>query len=133
MPVAGWYAIVSNALGVDSISKLEDIQDVAVMAATGAWRLGKDTYQIDPDVYDAVVSTRIDDAIPHDIFFRLPAWGIYVQMKNAEIEGFLLISNVMQTQGKSNYACCFCTRTKKSVLCRCISVTTRRYSTVLTR
>ena len=88
MPVAGWYAIVSNALGVDSISKLEDIQDVAVMAATGAWRLGKDTYQIDPDVYDAVVSTRIDDAIPHDIFFRLPAWGIYVQMKNAEIDGF---------------------------------------------
>ena len=41
MPVAGWYAIVSNALGVDSISKLEDIQDVAVMAATGACGSGK--------------------------------------------------------------------------------------------
>ena len=42
MPVAGWYAIVSNARSVDRITDLNRIHDVAVMAATGAWRLGKD-------------------------------------------------------------------------------------------
>lgn len=49
------------------------------LAMFAAWRVGKDVYRFDPDLYAALAETEGLDEIPGDAFGRLPAWGVYIE------------------------------------------------------
>jgi hypothetical protein len=69
------------------------INDVGVLGALAAWRVTQGIYRFDPDVYDAVIQTPITGDLPHDVFFGLPEWCVYVETPgltvfNRETAGF---------------------------------------------
>lgn len=86
MPLSGTYAIVSHKAEKEGIisdmngpvpTKL--IDDVGVLGALAAWRVTQGVYRFDQDVYDSVINTPTTGDIPHDVFFELPEWCIYIE------------------------------------------------------
>lgn len=78
LPLAGWYAIVSAATGVDRID-LRDISAVGRLAALGTWRMTQSIYRFDPDLLAALVSTPVEGDLPAELFYRLPEWCVYIE------------------------------------------------------
>lgn len=78
LPMAGWYAIVSNASGEQKIS-MEHIADVARLAAIGSWRATQGIYRFDPALYAALIDTPVDGDIPCEVLYRIPEWCVYIE------------------------------------------------------
>lgn len=84
LPLSGYYAIVSTeaaAQGIDILSPEGHylLNDIGVMGALGAWRVTQGVYRFDPDVYREVIDTPLTGDLPHEIFFNLPEWCVYVE------------------------------------------------------
>jgi hypothetical protein len=85
LPITASYAIVSTeaeAQGIyitDPVSGFPLLNDVGIIGALAAWRVTQGVYRFDRDVYDAVINTPITGDLPHDIFFNLPEWCIYIE------------------------------------------------------
>ena len=75
VPIAATLAIVDA--GRPGADRLAVAHDAAVLAALAAWRIGQGIYRWDPTLASAVVATPIDGALPTDLLFRLPEWGVY--------------------------------------------------------
>lgn len=75
VPVAGAYAVVSggghNRVGPDNIP------DVSLVAALGAWRLSQGIYVFHPEIVDALWSTEFRDKLPTEVLFSLPEFCLY--------------------------------------------------------
>lgn len=78
-PVSAWYAIVSDHAGMRRLG-IEQIGDVAKLAAIGAWRVTQGIYQFDPDLFTAVWDTPMAGNIPCEILRRIPEWCVYVPL-----------------------------------------------------
>lgn len=99
-PMSGAYAIVwdeANRQGLAGdkidLNMSTIIDDVGVVCALATWRVTQGIYRFDPDVYESVVETELAGALPHDIFFQLPEWCVYVETpgliyQGAELSGF---------------------------------------------
>lgn len=79
-----WCLIpMSGPLGVATHWIPDDIFQAAVvsaeMTALYTWSKGKTVYRFDPDLAEAILTTALPDTLPTDLFYRLPAWGIYVE------------------------------------------------------
>lgn len=79
LPMAGWYAIVSADQGVDRITDIDIIQDVARLAAMGTWRYTQGVYRFDDDLYAALTDTILKGDIPSEVLYRLPQWCVYIE------------------------------------------------------
>lgn len=78
LPMAGFYAIVSEDSGGQRVP-LNQIGDIARLAAIGTWRVTQGIYRFDPAVYDAVRETTLDKAIPCAVLHRIPEWCVYIE------------------------------------------------------
>ena len=78
LPMAAWYAIVSEDAGVDRLD-MQLVGDVGRLAALGAWRCTQGVYRFDPALYDAVRETPVSGDLPHEILYRLPEWCVYIE------------------------------------------------------
>ena len=82
LPMAGWYAIVSNDTDSDKI-QAEQGADIGRLAAVGIWRYSQGVYRFDPDVYAALWETRISGDLPAEVLLRLPEWCLYIETPSA--------------------------------------------------
>lgn len=76
LPMAAWYAIVSEG---QLPLPLEKVADVSRLAALGAWRVTQGVYRFDPTLYEAVSSTPLIGDLPAEILYRLPEWCVYIE------------------------------------------------------
>jgi hypothetical protein len=58
----------------------------AIITALGTWRMTKGIYRFDPALFDAVLDTPIDGAIPTEHLQRLPEWCVYVDLSGADLD-----------------------------------------------
>lgn len=59
-----------------------------LLSCIGAWRLTQDIIRFDKTLLDAIISTPITGELPIDVFFRMPAWCIFVEYEKPEFIGF---------------------------------------------
>jgi hypothetical protein len=88
LPMAAWYAIVSEGKGPLG---LELVGDVGRLAAVGTWRVTQGVYRFDQDLYEAVRSTPLEGDLPAAILYRLPEWCVYIEttgMQGGRLHGF---------------------------------------------
>lgn len=78
LPLGGWYAIVSSAIGRPQVP-ITHIQYVAQLGALGAWRMTKGVYRFDPTLYQDLVQTPVAGDIPHEILYQMPEWCVYIE------------------------------------------------------
>lgn len=78
LPMAGWYSIVSAAHRVDRLT-LEQIGDVAKLAALGTWRYSQGIYRYDDSMAAALGKTALSGELPVEVLLRLPEWCVYVE------------------------------------------------------
>jgi len=69
LPMAAWYAIVSEGKGPLGFDR---IGDVGRLAALGSWRVTQGIYRFDQDLYEAVRDTPLEGNLPAAILYRLP-------------------------------------------------------------
>lgn len=48
------------------------------------WRVSKNVYRFDPDIYLELLDTPISGPLPADLFFRLPEWALYIETPGLE-------------------------------------------------
>lgn len=52
----------------------------AIKAQTfGAWRAGQGIYRFDPEVYQSIVDMALPDALPVELFSKMPEWCVYIE------------------------------------------------------
>ena len=74
--------------------------DLIPLAAALAWRPGQDIVRFDRDVYDALGKTPLADDVPDDIFLRLPAWSLYIELYHEAWHGvFVHLDYNTRTKG----------------------------------
>jgi hypothetical protein len=73
-PLAGAYAILSRG-GTLSINQ---VREVGILGALGAWRVTKGIYRYDPDMFAALWETEMDGNLPVDVLYHLPEWCVYI-------------------------------------------------------
>lgn len=59
-----------------------------MLSLIGAWRLTKDVVRLDETVKEAILATPLTGNLPVDLFFRMPAWCMYVELMTPEYLGF---------------------------------------------
>ena len=82
-PLAAAYAIVSG--GGSNRVPLGRVQDVGILAALGAWRMGKGIYQFDPSLLTALLDTPLDGNLPTAVIYSLPEWCVYIDLSGASV------------------------------------------------
>lgn len=62
--------------------------NVARLASLVAWRATQGIYQLDPDLYTALITTPVD-RLPAEVLTLLPEWGVYIETPdNDQFIGF---------------------------------------------
>lgn len=92
LPMAGWYAIVSEGNNVPRLD-LHQVADVGRLAAIGTWRYSQGIYHFDNAFYASLINTVPCGDLPCDILYRLPEWCVYIetpgmQWLGVELQGF---------------------------------------------
>lgn len=78
LPMAGWYAIVSDRHNVQNIPP-ELAGEVSKLAALGTWRYTQGIYRIDKNLFEALVESSLAGKLPSEVLLRLPEWCIYIE------------------------------------------------------
>jgi hypothetical protein len=89
LPLAGWYAIVSEDSGGESVP-LKQISDVGRLAAVGTWRYTQGVYRLSTEFMVALSRTQITGEIPVEVLLRLPEWCVYIEVENMNWGGLNL-------------------------------------------
>jgi hypothetical protein len=71
------------------------VQRAAVLAP---WRVSKNVYRFDPDIYSTLIQTSLRGNIPIEHLFRLPEWAVYIETPGLDTyfgqsEGFVASLN----------------------------------------
>jgi hypothetical protein len=43
------------------------------------WRVSKNVYRFDPDIYRALIATSLRGNLPVDLLFKMPEWAVYIE------------------------------------------------------
>ncbi len=76
VPLHGAAAIVARG---ESGIPLERAHHVGIVGALGAWRMTRGIYRYDPTLYEALITTELDQALPRSCLYRLPEWCVYLE------------------------------------------------------
>lgn len=66
------------------------------------WRVSKNVYRFDPDIYSEVIKTSLKGPLPVDWFFRMPEWAVFIETPGLEaysgrkFKGFVASLNFYQ-------------------------------------
>lgn len=80
-PVSHYRATLAALAGIPPQQSVPDdiVIDSLISAAVGTWRVTQGIYRFDPDIYEAIKSTRLKGNLPCEIFYRLPEWCVYIE------------------------------------------------------
>jgi len=103
MPLQAYYAALTMSMGKNI--DVEKMNLVGIFAALDAWRLTQGIYRYDEEIYQSLLSTKIDEKIPCDVFLRLPEWCVYIETPgqvflNFELFGFFCFAECLEEQDK---------------------------------
>ncbi len=85
LPLAGTYSIVSAEAERQGLAPGRVlppgplVNDVGILGALAAWRVTQGVYRFDPEVFESVIHTPVRGDIPHEVFFNLPEWCVYIE------------------------------------------------------
>jgi hypothetical protein len=65
---------------------LKYAQELAKANAALVWRFSQGVYQFKPEIKNELLSAKIPDIFPLEIFKRIPEWGVYIEIED-EIGG----------------------------------------------
>ena len=85
LPMAAWYSIISNTKYGGMPLSVTAMKDLQMLAACGTWRYTQGIYQFDPDIYNAVIDSKINGALPSTVLVRLPEWCLYVETPDLQV------------------------------------------------
>lgn len=43
------------------------------------WRVSKNVYRFDPDIYNSLIETPLRGNLPVELFFKMPEWAVYIE------------------------------------------------------
>jgi hypothetical protein len=78
LPMAGWYQILCEEMGVDRLG-LSTGNKLPVVAALGIWKYCQGIYRFSPELLSALADSPVSGDLPSDVLFRLPEWCVYVE------------------------------------------------------
>lgn len=90
MPLAAWYAVVSEKIDCQAITDPVMLGDVYRLGAIGAWRYTQGIYRINQDLFAALLEAKVEDDIPVAGLLRLPEWSVYIETSGVVWKGFQL-------------------------------------------
>lgn len=79
LPMAAWYAIVSEDAGGQTPLPLHLVEDVSRLAAIGTWHYSKGIYRFDDTLASAISKSSLKGEIPVNVFLQLPEWCTYIE------------------------------------------------------
>jgi hypothetical protein len=59
--------------------RLKQFRWIRLSILLAPWRVSKNVYRFDPDIYRALIQTPIASHLPTELFFRLPEWAVYIE------------------------------------------------------
>lgn len=86
MPFDAWMQLFCIKAKVSAPS-FEEARDLQVLQSVAAWRPGQDVVRFDADLYAAIADTPLEGNLPSEVLLRLPAWAVYVEAPDMQIEG----------------------------------------------
>ncbi|ABI60739.1 hypothetical protein Neut_2535 (plasmid) [Nitrosomonas eutropha C91] len=66
---------------------IEQVSNAAKLAAIGTWRYSQGIYQINEDLFTALIASPISSILPSEVFYRLPEWSIYIEIPESQWMG----------------------------------------------
>lgn len=93
VPIAAGVAAVTGGGNPSLLPMGEQIRlgrAAAHVTGLAAWRMSKGVYEFDPDLLVALWDTNQRGALPAEVLFRLPQWGLYVTLGQPDLAGFFV-------------------------------------------
>ena len=87
VPMAGWYAALTNHYGTQTL-KLDQAENISKVAALGAWRYSQGIYRFSADLYQSLLDSKFNGNIPIDVLLRLPEWCVFIETPHLGFRGF---------------------------------------------
>ena len=82
LPFSAWYEVICEFVGKETFFEDEIDRDfLQALVVAGTWRVTQDIVRFDPDVYASILDTPLTGDIPYDIFYRMPAWCVWVETR----------------------------------------------------
>lgn len=63
----------------DDDERLKQYRWTRLSILLGPWRVSKNVYRFDPDIYHPLIRTSLRCQLPVELFFRLPEWSVYIE------------------------------------------------------
>ena len=76
---------VEGSLLARGIDPGNAVNQAITLTLTAAWRPSQGVYRFDPDVYQALVETKITGDIPHNVLMRLPEWCVFIETPGMDV------------------------------------------------
>jgi hypothetical protein len=64
--------------------RMRDLTRVKLATILAPWRVSKNVYRFDPDIYHDLIKTSLKGNFPVDLLFRLPEWAVYIETPDLE-------------------------------------------------
>jgi len=91
LPQGVWTSIVAHEIGAFlaklPLTNLRASLDSAIVAALGIWRMTQGIYRFDKMLYEALIDTPMDMALPSELLLRLPEWCVYIETPGERFDG----------------------------------------------
>ena len=85
MPTSAWEAVIERLIPKSpAYAKGFAAKNLQVI---GAWRPTQDILRFDDDFYTMLTKTPVTGRLPVEIIGRIPAWALYFEARNLEVEG----------------------------------------------
>ena len=85
MPTSAWEAVIERLIPKSpAYAKGFAAKNLQVI---GAWRPTQDILRFDDDFYTMLTKTPVTGRLPAEIIGRIPAWALYFETRNLEVEG----------------------------------------------
>jgi hypothetical protein len=79
-PLSNTADIIQRFVEAEKVS-VDKIWDIGILGALAAWRVGQGIYRFDPDLFESIIDTPINQ-LPVDVLFHLPEWCVYIETPN---------------------------------------------------
>jgi hypothetical protein len=64
--------------------RMKHLTRIRLVTILAPWRISKNVYRFDPDIYHALIQTSLRGNIPVELLFKLPEWAVYIETPGLE-------------------------------------------------
>jgi len=82
-------AVLNTAIQIDGLATDGAQAELMALPTLLAWQLSQGIYRFDPDLYQEITATVIDDSIHVEAFKTLPEWALYIETPEFPVDAEL--------------------------------------------